>query len=80
MHSGSPDEGNTNGSDRKRSKHLRMMKTFNVEINYAARIPLNSVAQALGGGEEHPQGALTVLDIILRQQQAKRSFHNIIYF
>lgn len=42
-------------------------------ISYAAKIPLKSVALALRGSEsEHGQDALRVLDIVLRQQQAKR--------
>jgi hypothetical protein len=44
-----------------------------VTISYAAKIPLKSVALALRGSEsEHAQDALRVLDIVLRQQQAKR--------
>lgn len=44
-----------------------------MSISYAAKIPLKSVALALRGSEsEHAQDALRVLDIVLRQQQAKR--------
>jgi hypothetical protein len=44
-----------------------------VGISYAAKIPLRSVALALQGSDsDHAQDALRVLDIVLRQQQAKR--------
>ncbi|MQM18739.1 hypothetical protein Taro_051734 [Colocasia esculenta] len=67
---GSPEEGNG-----KRAKRLLPAKTFYVEIRYAAKIPLNSIAQAIKGLEsENTQEALRVLDIILRQQQARRGF------
>ncbi|XP_058220403.1 protein argonaute 16 [Rhododendron vialii] len=66
-HSGSPTEAT------KRSKHSFQSKAFNVEISYAAKIPLKSVSLALQGAEaEKTQDALRVLDIILRQQAANR--------
>nr|XP_010943243.1 protein argonaute 16 [Elaeis guineensis]XP_029116515.1 protein argonaute 16 [Elaeis guineensis] len=69
----SPGNASPSEGDRKRSKHSRLAKKFNIEISYAAKIPLNSIALALKGSEsEHTQDALRVLDIILRQQQAKR--------
>ncbi|KAK1295823.1 Protein argonaute 16 [Acorus calamus] len=65
---GSPNQGNI-----KRSKRLHLEKTFNIEISYAAKIPMKSIALALNGIEsEGTQDALRVLDIILRQQQARR--------
>ncbi|XP_073002838.1 protein argonaute 16-like [Typha latifolia] len=65
---GSPIEG-----DWKRSKRSQLAKAFKVEISYAAKIPLKSITLALRGSEpEHTQDAQRVLDIILRQQQAKR--------
>lgn len=50
-----------------------MSKTFKVEISYAAKIPLMSVARLLKGTEvDNSQDALRVLDIVLRQQAASR--------
>jgi eukaryotic translation initiation factor 2C len=48
-------------------------KTFKVEIIFAAKIPMNAIANALRGQElENSQEALRMLDIILRQQAAKQ--------
>ncbi|TVU10901.1 hypothetical protein EJB05_44456, partial [Eragrostis curvula] len=59
-------------ADKKRVKRSHLPKKFVVTISYAAKIPLKSVALALRGSEsEHAQDALRVLDIVLRQQQAK---------
>uniref|UniRef100_A0A0E0LYI7 Piwi domain-containing protein n=1 Tax=Oryza punctata TaxID=4537 RepID=A0A0E0LYI7_ORYPU len=70
---GSPGHGSPSQGDKKRSKHTHLAKKFVVGISYAAKIPLKSVALALRGSEsDHAQDALRVLDIILRQQQAKR--------
>ncbi|PIN22149.1 Translation initiation factor 2C (eIF-2C) [Handroanthus impetiginosus] len=71
--SGSPsDNGSPSGSG-KRSKRFLHSKTFKVEITYAAKIPLKSVSLALQGAQmDKVQDALRVLDIILRQQAAKR--------
>ncbi|ONK70265.1 uncharacterized protein A4U43_C05F31950 [Asparagus officinalis] len=70
---GSPAHGSPSEGDRKRSKRSHQAKTFKVEISYAARIPMKSIAEAIQGRDaEHTQDALRVLDIILRQQQAKR--------
>ncbi|ONI18322.1 hypothetical protein PRUPE_3G209300 [Prunus persica] len=57
----------------KRSRRSFRSKTFNVEISYAAEIPLKSIALALRGVDvDNTQDALKVLDIILRQQAANR--------
>lgn len=65
---GSPSQG-----DKKRAKRSHLAKKFVVGISYAAKIPLKSVALALRGSDsDHAQDALRVLDIVLRQQQAKR--------
>ncbi|XP_061342439.1 protein argonaute 16 [Gastrolobium bilobum] len=66
-----------NGSPRKetkRSKHSFQSKIFMVEISFAAKIPLQSIALALKGVESNTnsQDALRVLDIVLRQQAANR--------
>ncbi|WOL14713.1 protein argonaute 4B-like [Canna indica] len=60
-------------SDRKRIRRPYQTKTFKVEINFAAKIPMKSIALALKGHEsENSQEALRVLDIILRQHAAKQ--------
>uniref|UniRef100_A0A0D3GPF5 Uncharacterized protein n=1 Tax=Oryza barthii TaxID=65489 RepID=A0A0D3GPF5_9ORYZ len=70
---GSLGHGSPNQGDKKRSKCTHLAKKFVVGISYAAKIPLKSVALALRGSEsDHAQDALRVLDIVLRQQQAKR--------
>ncbi|KAL5719450.1 Protein argonaute 4A [Ranunculus cassubicifolius] len=67
-HSGSPSEG-----DRKRFRRPFQSKTFKVGINFAAKIPMRAIAQALRGQEsESSQDAIRVLDIILRQNAAKQ--------
>ncbi|XP_062171432.1 protein argonaute 4-like [Alnus glutinosa] len=82
----SPDgHGSPNESDRKRLRRPYNSKTFKVEISFAAKIPMNAIANALRGQEsENSQEALRVLDIILRQHAAKQGcllvrqsfFHN----
>uniref|UniRef100_A0A0E0Q6G2 Uncharacterized protein n=1 Tax=Oryza rufipogon TaxID=4529 RepID=A0A0E0Q6G2_ORYRU len=70
---GSLGHGSPNQGDKKRSKCTHLAKKIVVGISYAAKIPLKSVALALQGSEsDHAQDALRVLDIVLRQQQAKR--------
>ncbi|KAM7522670.1 hypothetical protein LguiA_012572 [Lonicera macranthoides] len=77
--------GSPNESDRKRIRRPFQSKTFKVEISFAAKIPMQAIAQALRGQEsENSQEALRVLDIILRQHAAKQGcllvrqsfFHN----
>lgn len=72
--SGSPGGGESPPAAVKRSKRSFRSKTFKVEISYAAKIPLKSIALALKGIEidNSTQDALRVLDIILRQQAANR--------
>ncbi|GAV84720.1 PAZ domain-containing protein/Piwi domain-containing protein/DUF1785 domain-containing protein [Cephalotus follicularis] len=74
-----------NDSDRKRLRRPYHSKTFKVEISFAAKIPIQAIANALRGQEsENSQEALRVLDIILRQHAAKQGcllvrqsfFHN----
>ncbi|KAE9463309.1 hypothetical protein C3L33_04791, partial [Rhododendron williamsianum] len=71
--------------DRKRQRRPYNSKTFKVEISFAAKIPMQSIANALRGQEsENSQEALRVLDIILRQHASKQGcllvrqsfFHN----
>ena len=48
-------------------------KKFKVEISFAAKIPMQAIANALRGQEsENFQEAIRVLDIILRQHAAKQ--------
>ncbi|KZV40466.1 Argonaute 4-like protein [Dorcoceras hygrometricum] len=74
-----------NESDRKRMRRPYRSKTIKVEISFAAKIPIQAIANALRGQEsENSQEALRVLDIILRQHAAKQGcllvrqsfFHN----
>ncbi|OAY23969.1 protein argonaute 4 isoform X1 [Manihot esculenta] len=77
--------GSPNESDRKRLRRPYHSKTFKVEISFAAKIPMQAIANALRGQEsENSQEAIRVLDIILRQHAAKQGcllvrqnfFHN----
>ncbi|KAJ6680514.1 PROTEIN ARGONAUTE 6 [Salix purpurea] len=72
--SGSPDGGESPSTAIKRSKRSYRSKTYKVEISYATKIPLKSLALALKGIEidNSTQDALRVLDIILRQHAANR--------
>lgn len=83
---GSPN-GNESPSDgdRKRLRRPNRSKNFRVEISYAAKIPLQALANAMRGQEsENSQEAIRVLDIILRQHAARQGcllvrqsfFHN----
>lgn len=70
---GSPSNNGGLSESSKRSKLSLQSRTFKVEISYATKIPLKSLSLALHGAEiEYVQDALRVLDIILRQQAAKR--------
>lgn len=61
------------GEPGKRSRRSFYSKSYIVEIKYATKIPLNTVLLSLNGAESQKvQDALRVLDIILRQQAAKR--------
>ncbi|RYR63852.1 hypothetical protein Ahy_A04g021608 isoform B [Arachis hypogaea] len=81
----SPDGHGDNESDKKRMRRPYRAKKFKVEISYAAKIPMQAIANALRGQEsENFQEAIRVLDIILRQHAAKQGcllvrqsfFHN----
>ncbi|CAK7349045.1 unnamed protein product [Dovyalis caffra] len=69
---GSPGGSKCPPAASKRSKRSFRSRTFKVEMSYAAKIPLKSIALALKGIEVDncTQDALRVLDIILRQQAA----------
>ncbi|WJX37761.1 hypothetical protein P8452_25494 [Trifolium repens] len=63
--------GSPNENDRKRVKKSYRSKSYKVEINFASKIPLQAIANALEGHEtENYQEAIRVLDIILRQHAA----------
>lgn len=77
--------GSPNENDRKRLRRPYQSKTFKVELSFAAKIPMQAIANVLCGQEnENSQEALRVLDIILRQHAAKQGcllvrqsfFHN----
>ncbi|KAI3448748.1 hypothetical protein Pfo_005413 [Paulownia fortunei] len=84
--SGSPGaDGSPEESDRKRSRKQPRSKTYKVAINYAAKIPMQAITNALHGQDsEHFQEAVRVLDIMLRQHAAQKGcllvrqsfFHN----
>uniref|UniRef100_A0A8R7RDL5 Protein argonaute 4B n=1 Tax=Triticum urartu TaxID=4572 RepID=A0A8R7RDL5_TRIUA len=84
---GSPggNNGSPGGGDQKRVRRPYQAKTFKVELNFAATIPMAAIGHAIRGQEsEHSLEALRVLDIILRQHSAKQGcllvrqsfFHN----
>ncbi|XP_021902597.1 protein argonaute 4-like isoform X2 [Carica papaya] len=83
---GSPGgDASPNETDRKRLRRPYQSKTFRVEISFAAKIPMQAIANALRGQEsENSQEALRVLDIILRQHASRQGcllvrqsfFHN----
>ncbi|KAL6527982.1 Protein argonaute 4B [Orobanche hederae] len=83
---GSPGaDGSPGESDRKRSRRQPYTKTYKVAINFAAKIPMQAIANALRGQDsEHFQEAVRVLDIMLRQIAAQKGcllvrqsfFHN----
>lgn len=65
--------GSPNENDRKRLRRPYQSKSYKVEISFAAKIPMQAIANALRGQEsENSQEALRVLDIILRQHAAKQ--------
>lgn len=65
--------GSPNENDKKRIRRPYNSKTFKVEISFAAKIPMQAIANALRGQEsENSQEAIRVLDIILRQHAAKK--------
>lgn len=70
---GNASPGHDNDSDRKRMRRPYQSKSYKVEISFAAKIPMQAIANALRGQEsENSQEALRVLDIILRQHAAKQ--------
>ncbi|CAL9004903.1 unnamed protein product [Prunus brigantina] len=81
---GSSNPGESAG-DMKRVKKQFQSKTLKVQVNFATKIPMQAIVNALRGQDsEHFQEAVRVLDIILRQNAAKQGcllvrqsfFHN----
>jgi len=69
----SPDHENQNGSDKKRVRRPYQSKQYKVELSYAAKIPMQAIANVIKGQEnENTMEALRVLDIVLRQHAAKQ--------
>ena len=59
--------------DRKRVKQSFQSKKIKVQVNFAAKIPMQAIVNALRGQEsDHYQDAVRVLDIIIRQNAAKQ--------
>jgi eukaryotic translation initiation factor 2C len=48
---GSPGGDSPGGSDRKRLRKPYNTKTFKVELNFATKIPMSSIIQAMKGNE-----------------------------
>ncbi|KAI7730513.1 hypothetical protein M8C21_017960, partial [Ambrosia artemisiifolia] len=66
--SGSPSEG-----EAKRSRRPPQSKSYNVKINYATKIPIQAIFNALRGQDsEQFHEAVRVLDVMLRQHAAKQ--------
>ena len=62
-----------NEGDRKRVRRPYQSKTFKVELSFAAKIPMQAIANVIRGQEnENSMEAVRVLDIILRQHAAKQ--------
>lgn len=70
----SPGANGTPCEENKRTKRSFQSKAFTVEISFAAKIPLQSIALSLEGIEScaNSQDALRVLNIVLRQRVANR--------
>ncbi|KAK9677936.1 hypothetical protein RND81_11G176900 [Saponaria officinalis] len=80
----SPDAQENEG-DKKRLRRPYQSKTFKVEFSFAAKIPMQAIANVIRGQEnENSMEAVRVLDIILRQHAARQGcllvrqsfFHN----
>ncbi|GKA09055.1 argonaute 4A-like protein [Tanacetum coccineum] len=77
--------GSLDGGDTKRSRRPPQGKQYTVKINYATKIPIQSIFNALQGQDsEQFNEAIRVLDVLLRQHAAKQGcllvrqcfFHN----
>ncbi|KAK6928957.1 Protein argonaute, N-terminal, partial [Dillenia turbinata] len=70
---GDEGDGSPYAKESKRLRRQNRSKMFKVEINYATEIPIQAIASTLLGAEsERFQDAMRVLDVILRQNAAKR--------
>ncbi|KAF3334610.1 protein argonaute 16-like protein [Carex littledalei] len=64
--------GNYSEGENKRMKRIQKTTLFKVALTYASKIPLSSIAVVHKGGESpHVQSAIMVLNVMLRQQQAR---------
>ncbi|GKD20811.1 argonaute 4A-like protein [Tanacetum coccineum] len=64
--------GSLDGGDTKRSRRPPQGKQYTVKINYATKIPIQSIFNALQGQDsEQFNEAIRVLDVLLRQHAAK---------
>lgn len=71
--SSSRNAGKHDDADSKRLRRPNRSKNFKVSITFAAKIPIQSIANALQGKEtKHFQDAIRVLDVILRQNAARQ--------
>ncbi|GJW40695.1 argonaute 4A-like protein [Tanacetum coccineum] len=72
--------GSLDGGDTKRSRRPPQGKQYTVKINYATKIPIQSIFNALQGQDsEQFNEAIRVLDVLLRQHAAKQE-DNIVTF
>ena len=61
------------GSDMKRMKRPFHVRIFKVELSFAGTVPMDSIARVIRGQEsDNYEKAIQVLDIILRQNSAKK--------
>nr|GEW05848.1 hypothetical protein [Tanacetum cinerariifolium] len=70
--------GSPRDNDKKRSRRVPESKSYTVKINYATRIPIQAIFNALKGQEsEQFNEAVRVLDVLLRQHATKQGcFHS----
>jgi eukaryotic translation initiation factor 2C len=61
------------GSDMERMKWPFQVRIFKVELSFAGMVPMDAIARVIRGQEsENYEEAIRVLDIILRQNSAKK--------
>ena len=61
------------GSDMKMMKRPFQVRIFKVELSFAGTVPMDSIARVIRGQEsDNYEKAIQVLDIILRQNSAKK--------
>ncbi|KAL6537647.1 hypothetical protein OROHE_012274 [Orobanche hederae] len=71
-------DGSPGESDRKGSSRQPYSQMYKVAVNFAAKIPVHAIANALRRQDsEHFQGAVRVPDITLRQNVAQKMLRNL---